>query len=246
LTRFCAVADCEQHHLAKGLCQAHYKRQYRNGSTARLTGNVTVRTGSTFGRLTVIERCAISKPKKWICRCECGKESLVFDSNLLRGHTTSCGCRQTEIMISHGQSKTKEYRAWIAMRTRCYNTKTPYYKDYGGRGITVCERWNSFELFLADMGPRPSDGSSVERRNVNGNYEPSNCYWATDKTQARNRRGTIYVSVGGEDISLAEASEKSGINYRTAHHRIFRGGWSVADALSKPAESKFSRRRGVS
>jgi hypothetical protein len=241
----CSIAGCDRKHLAKGLCLMHYKRKRRRGSTDSPTRkHAVVREGDVFDRLTVV-RCASLRPQKWLCRCICGNEATVFGCNLQSGHTTSCGCRMIELATRHGRSETKEYRAWIAMRTRCTLPNTPYFKDYGGRGIRVCDRWESFDLFLSDMGPRPSARHSVERSDVNGNYEPSNCCWAIPKTQARNRRCTVYVTVDGQSLALAEAVERSGLNYRTVHHRIFSRGWSAADALSKAAATKFSPHGGA-
>jgi hypothetical protein len=106
---------------------------------------------------------------------------------------------------THQKTKTPEYRAWQGMRARCLYNKAPQYKDYGGRGITICERWNSFENFLADMGNRPDKNYSIERENVNGNYEPWNCVWADWNTQARNRRNTRNVVLNGITMCVSEA-----------------------------------------
>lgn len=242
LTRQCCVDDCARSVWAKGLCLMHYKRQRKNGSTDPT--RTAIREGDVFDRLTALHECVDVRPKKWICLCSCGNEALVFRSNLVSGHTTSCGCRLVDVVTRHGHSKSKEYRAWIAMRTRCNLVDTPYFKDYGGRGIQVCERWDSFENFLVDMGARPSPRHSVERKDVNGNYDPWNCCWAIPKTQTRNRRCTVYVTVNGQTQSLAEAVERSGLNYRTVHYRIFSAGWTADNALS-PATAKYSRRGGV-
>ena len=132
-----------------------------------------------------------------------------------------------------------ERHAWQAMNRRCYNPKCPDYQDYGARGITVCERWrDSFENFLADMGPRPSSKHSIDRIDVNGNYEPSNCRWATLKEQLRNQRRNPRYEFRGERLTLTDIAERSGIPRLTLHYRLKRG-WNLEDAATRPVG--FSR-----
>ncbi len=181
--------------------------------------------GQRFGRLTVIsESEARSLHRAWLCVCDCGETTVALQSNLRRGHTQSCGCLASELGSTHGASKTPEYRAYINMMSRCYNPKTPLFNRYGGRGISVCAKWRvSFESFAADMGPRPSPKHSLDRVDCNGNYEPGNCRWATQKQQCRNLTNNRIVEFAGEKMTLAEAVEKLGVKYTTVLSRLRRG-----------------------
>jgi hypothetical protein len=118
--------------------------------------------------------------------------------------------------------RSPEYRIWVGMKNRCLNLNCENYADYGGRGITVCERWNKFENFYADMGPRPN-GTSINRIDNDGNYEPGNCHWATNKEQHRNKRSTVMIEWQGEKIALAELADRLGIKYQTLWKRYLKG-----------------------
>lgn len=154
--------------------------------------------GNTYGTLSVLFRVENDKTHRacWMVRCQCGKEFTVSGKSLRSGNTASCGCKRTEnirrAVSKHGKSNCPEFNSLGLAIQRCTNPNSPDYPDYGGRGIKVCDRWgknhNRYNNFLADMGLRPSPNHSLDRIEVDGNYEPNNCKWATPKEQANNRR----------------------------------------------------------
>ena len=213
---------------------------------------ITILAGEKFGRWTAIHPVAGCKRKKWVCRCDCGtKERAVQPSCLISGSSQSCGCLHREIVSSmaktmrlkHGASRghgTRAYMAWGTMLKRCTNKNSKKYKDYGGRGITVCQRWTGdagFANFLSDMG-EPEPGMSIDRKDNNAGYSPENCRWATAKEQARNRRVSLLVSMNGKTQLLIEWCEQLGMRYKTVHSRIRNLGWDAVKALTTPIATK--------
>lgn len=197
-------------------------------------------TGQRFGRLTVIAK-AEDRPtgcSKWLCQCDCGNTSSVGNNALKSGHTKSCGCLCRELASkaskTHGLSGSNTYMTWAGMKARCTNPNNTKYKDYGGRGITVCDRWlNSFENFLEDMGECP-EGLSLDRQNNNGNYEPENCRWATREEQLNNKRTNRFIEFDGRSQTLAQWSNELGVKRTTISERIDRRRWSIEKALTTP------------
>lgn len=192
-------------------------------------------SGKRFARLLVIRRSDLKGGKpRWECACDCGNAVIVIGGNLTNGHTRSCGClqsqRTSESHLKHGFSDTVEYHAWRSAMKRCTDPIHPEYQRYGGRGITMSDRWTaSFEAFLADMGPRPS-GMTLDRIDNDGpytgpchEYPNGNCRWATIPEQNRNKRATIRITHHGETLSLREWSHKLGIHYSTLHKRYETG-----------------------
>lgn len=187
--------------------------------------------GMKFGRLEIL---SISREVGMhaiaSCRCDCGEVKNIRALHVLSGAQVSCGCARRETI--HGKAGTSIYGTWRAMRARCENPRDAGYPCYGGRGISVCERWESFENFYADMGDRPPD-ASIDRIDVNGNYEPANCRWATAIEQANNTRRNRIVTFRGKKMSLAQAKTLSGLKIsRSGLHGRLERGWDIERALS--------------
>lgn len=190
-----------------------------------------------FGRLRVIRSIGSRSGRQfWKCLCSCGNVTDVESSSLVRGNTTSCGCARyenaTASSTTHGMSHLPEYSTWKSIRRRCLVETSKDYKDYGGRGIKICDTWiESFENFYADMGPRPSPNHSIDRENNNGNYEPGNCRWTTAEEQALNKRTTRYVIYHGESIPMVQLARTHGINYSRLKYLLNKG-YSAEDAVA--------------
>ena len=195
-------------------------------------------SGQKFGALVAISMGPKLRPTSgawWLCRCECGSEKSIPSSDLVAGKVRSCGCLhgalKSESLRTHGLTKTRTHRIWQAMLTRCRNPRAPNFQHYGGRGIKVCERWLEFENFYADMGECP-ENFSIDRIDVNGDYAPENCRWASRKEQANNTRSNVFFEFNGERLTRTQWEEKLGMGKTTLRNRL-RSGVSVADALTK-------------
>ena len=185
-------------------------------------------TGQRFGRLTVRYLAPRdqwrSRNALWWCVCDCGKERAVPGDALRSGATTSCGCWSRERSTSHGMCRTSEYMIWKNIKKRCGNRNSKHYVNYGGRGITVCDRWlSSFNSFFADIGPRPGPEYSIDRIDNAKGYSPENCRWATATQQSRNRRNNVFVVFNGRRMCLTEAAEAAGLPIRCIEQRRRRG-----------------------
>lgn len=208
--------------------------------------DITGRSFDAWTALRFIEGSG-SKHPKWKCVCKCGNVRDIDYYALTGGRTRSCGCLRQKLIgektRTHGKARTKIYSIWVGIITRCCNPNTPNFCDYGGRGITVCDRWrNSFENFYSDMGERPR-GMSIERIDNDAGYSPENCKWATRAEQSRNRRNNRRLTLNGETRCLAEWSKITGLNPITITSRLKRG-WSEERALTeklKKTQNKKAR-----
>lgn len=209
-------------------------------------------SGQRYERLVAIRVVSTSrKGRVWLFRCDCGSETTCRASEVRSGHTSSCGCLQKEhateqikrarvkataksLANGHGHSRRNrmsvEYSTWRTMRQRCLNPNGKKYAIYGGRGIAVCDRWQRFQLFLEDMGTKPSPKHSLERVDNNGPYSPANCIWALPTVQANNRRTNRILRIGEDELTLAQASKKYGVSYNALRCRLRRG-WTITEAV---------------
>lgn len=199
-------------------------------------------TGKRFGRLVVIRREGYKRRGKvnkvaWLCECDCGTRKVIVGEDLRTGITKGCGCLESKNRLelrerskTHGMTGSDEYKIWAGMIQRCVNPKRDRYASYGGRGIKVCERWRSFENFIADMGRRPGLEYTLDRVDTNGDYEPGNCRWATRVEQMSNTTRSRYVEYGGKLYTVAQLARLTGMKPRTLYSRLDKG-MAVEDAI---------------
>ncbi len=201
---------------------------------------IPIKAGDTFERWTVISLAKSRYGQRmWLCRCQCGTEREVCTEGLVHRKSRSCGCIRVEALIArgphnktHGETdKTTEYVIWADMRRRCRNPNDPAYHSYGGRGILVCDRWQNFEHFLADMGRRPSKRHSIERVDNDKGYFPGNVVWATVEQQCNNRRTNIYITFSGKSLTITQWASIVGIKNRPLTRRYWLG-WTPEDLLT--------------
>lgn len=200
-------------------------------------------TGQRFGRLVVLKRVENTKKgsSRWLCRCDCGETKIHTAGILNSGDVKSCGCYGKEVRkekhTKHNKSNTKLYRVWASMRERCSSTSCKGFVYYGARGVTVCDDWNnSFQAFY-DWATSSgyAEGMSIDRIDVDGNYEPSNCRWVSTNIQANNKKNNVRVEYNGESRTVSEWASILGIEYRTLWMRLRRG-WSVEKAFQTPTK----------
>ena len=194
------------------------------------------RTGDVYGRLTVLEyvgKATSGNTSLWKCRCECGTIVERRLNNLRQGFSQSCGCLKRERTTTHGKTGTHIYNIWQGMIQRCTNATHDQYHNYGGRGITVCDDWKTFENFYRDMGDPPADGLTLERKESDVGYCTENCTWATQVEQQNNRRNNVLLTFEGKTQTISQWARELGINKNTIQTRVVRG-WSIERVLSQP------------
>lgn len=195
--------------------------------------------GQRFGRLVALNCVAKRNGRHtWMCQCDCGASKEMKPCDLISGKSVSCGCLRAErlregLHVRHGQYASPTNKSWSSMIQRCTNANDPVYQKYGAKGITVCDRWLSFENFLTDMGDRP-DGTTLDRwPNEKGNYEPGNCRWATPLQQSNNQTRNYRVEYMGVTYTIRELSEVTGIPYVYLRNRVYRKRADPADVVAQ-------------
>jgi len=202
-------------------------------------------TGKKFNRLTVIKRIENSTFRKarWLCKCDCGNFTEVSGDNLRNGSVKSCGCLikdKNKQRATHRKSNIRLYNIWRNMKARCNNSKNPDYKNYGKRGIKVCDEWINFENFYNwAINNGYKEKLSIDRVDVNKNYQPNNCRWISLKKQSYNKRNSFFINIKGEEKCLAEWCEIYNVKYSTVYRRITRNKMSIEDAILKPIKIKY-------
>lgn len=208
-------------------------------TTGKPSYNFKDLTGQRFGQLTAVSYAGrnVSGSTQWLWKCDCGSQVIALSSNVKGGKSRSCGCLQRKLVAervtTHGMTNTHEHMIWQGMIQRCKNPRHVSYKNYRARGITVCERWLSFENFFADMGLKPTPAHTVERLDNNKGYSPENCKWATRDEQAKNTRRNRMLTCNGLTMCMAEWIKRLGAPRGRIEGRLQRG-WSVERALSTP------------
>lgn len=220
------------------MTQPQEKRKWGNGFKDM--------TGERFGKLVAV--APVKRPgqkTRWECKCDCGEVTFPYRHSLVQGDSMSCGCAnrgQNLVALNsrHGGANRRTgrqprlYRTWCGMKARCENPKAGMFDNYGGRGIKVCDRWQDFANFQADMGAGMAPGLSIDRIDNNGPYSPENCRWIPFALQARNTRTNRNVTFQGKTQCVAAWAEELGVSASMIHGRLSKG-WSVADALTKPS-----------
>lgn len=195
-------------------------------------------TGKRFGKLIVVERAenAPNGVAIWKCKCDCGNIAFVRGGNLKSGGVKSCGCLRHVPKDTHHESATRLYRIWAGIKSRCVYNGNDRYKDYGGRGIKMCDEWvNSYENFRDwALSNGYKEGLTIERIDVNGNYCPKNCTWIPKCEQAKNRRSCYAIEYNGKTQNLTDWCNELGLNYKRVHDRMYRHNWDFERAAFEP------------
>lgn len=193
-----------------------------------------------FNRWNFIKKIENTRPILWVAKCDCGTEKVVHKSNLIRGLSKSCGCWNREVLDQKSNdsfSKTRTYRIYTGIKTRCYNKRSKAYSWYGARGIKMCKRWDNYRNFVADMGLAP-DGLSIDRVDPNGNYEPNNCRWANKYLQANNTRANRKIAYKNQIKTAAQWCRDLNLNYANTMRRINRDKWPIEKAFKEIEREK--------
>jgi len=202
-------------------------------------GRVKDITGERFERLTVVSLNSLritpygSQVPVWNCRCDCGNIKAIGGASLRQGTSRSCGCLHKERVTTHGMARDRNYKRWIGMMYRCYNPKCPHFDQWGGRGITVCERWHHYPNYAADIGLPPSPKHQLDRRENDGPYSPDNCRWSLPIVQANNTTRNIFIEHEGKTLTVSQWAREQGMNVTTLRQRLARG-MEPRRALTQP------------
>lgn len=211
-------------------------------------------TGNRYGRLVVLRFIKTDEKRRslWECQCDCGKTVIVQKNNLTSGNTKSCGCLSSSLKTTHNKSKSRLYSVWHGMKQRCLNPNVEEYKNYGGRGIKICPEWMDFETFYqwaisnGFIESSPKGQNTIDRIDVNGNYEPLNCRFVNMSVQSNNTRRNKLLTYQGRTQTISQWANEIGINRRTLEARIVDYHWSVEKALTYPVNENMRRfRNGI-
>ncbi len=203
--------------------------------------------GKRFGKLTVLTHHHRNEGYRnfYECLCDCGNKKIVYKQMLTSGKTTHCGCLFVHPAIIHGLSHVPEHGVWLNIINRCTKPNDRGYKNYGGRGIKICDKWlNSFVEFYNDMGSRPSNKHSIDRIDNNGDYCPENCKWETKHNQCRNQRRNLKITYNGETMCVTDWAKKMNLNVETLACRIRKNKMTIEDAINTDTKVHYTRRAG--
>lgn len=202
--------------------------------------------GKKFGKFTVLEKVDTLDSSQYLCVCDCGNTRICQRSSLISGKHKSCGCSidyTKSKLYKHGLSHSRIYGIYISMKDRCKNVRSKYYKNYGGRGIKVCDEWNNdflnFYNWAIENGYK--EDLTIDRIDVNGKYEPSNCRWITNKEQQNNRTDTVSIEFNGQIKNLTQWAKELGIKRETLETRLHQRKWSVEKAFTTPVRRRIAK-----